>query len=317
MNKYAMEGNPMRKSKKPVLVTGSHRSGTTWVGMNLALAPHTGYIHEPFNISKKFSCMENPFRYWYQYICDHNAVKYKNRLDSVMQYQYPLRCNLGKVKTYRNIARVFLDQGRTLAHKLKSDTPIVKDPIAFFSADWLSKTYGMNVLIMIRHPAAFCSSLKIKNWMFDFNDFINQPLLMDAYLGTFEKEIHEFAKQKKNIIDQAVLLWNCIHQTIMIYQKKHPEWIFLRHEDISDDPLGKFKHVFNQFELDFNHKVESAVIKSSGPHNPVEQQPGNEFKRDSKANIYNWKKRLSQEEIEIIREKTDDISKSFYENCEW
>ena len=31
-----------------VLVTGSHRSGTTWVGKILAEAPETCYLHEPF-----------------------------------------------------------------------------------------------------------------------------------------------------------------------------------------------------------------------------------------------------------------------------
>jgi hypothetical protein len=31
----------------PILVTGAHGSGTTWVGKLLALAPGTGYAHEP------------------------------------------------------------------------------------------------------------------------------------------------------------------------------------------------------------------------------------------------------------------------------
>ena len=38
-----------RDATGPVLVTGSPRSGSTWVGNVLALAPGAGYIHEPFN----------------------------------------------------------------------------------------------------------------------------------------------------------------------------------------------------------------------------------------------------------------------------
>jgi len=35
---------------KPILVTGSHRSGTTWAGRVLAFSPTPlGYIWEPFN----------------------------------------------------------------------------------------------------------------------------------------------------------------------------------------------------------------------------------------------------------------------------
>ena len=36
-------------SGPPILVTGAHRSGTTWVGKMLALAPGIGYVHEPFS----------------------------------------------------------------------------------------------------------------------------------------------------------------------------------------------------------------------------------------------------------------------------
>ena len=32
---------------KPILVTGSHRSGSTWVGKMLATSPSVNYIHEP------------------------------------------------------------------------------------------------------------------------------------------------------------------------------------------------------------------------------------------------------------------------------
>ena len=238
-------------------------------------------------------------------------------LDNVIHYQYPLLSNLTKIRTVREAARIFRDQGRTLSHKIKSDTPIFKDPIAFFSADWLSKTYEMNVLVMIRHPAAFCSSLKIKNWTFDFNNFLNQPLLMDRYLGVFEEEIREFAKEEKSIIDQAILLWNCIHHTVIVYQQDHPEWLFVRHEDLSNDPQGHFESIFSKFDLDFTPRVKSAIAENSGSHNPSEQQPGNKFKRDSKANIYNWKKRLSRDEIESIKDKTNEISSTFYENHEW
>ena len=39
----------VRVTGRPILVTGAHRSGTTWVGKMLALAPGVAYVHEPFN----------------------------------------------------------------------------------------------------------------------------------------------------------------------------------------------------------------------------------------------------------------------------
>jgi hypothetical protein len=34
---------------RPILVTGAHRSGTTWVGTSLGKSRHVCYMHEPFN----------------------------------------------------------------------------------------------------------------------------------------------------------------------------------------------------------------------------------------------------------------------------
>ncbi len=255
--------------RKPILVTGSHRSGTTWTGTSLALAPNTGYIYEPFNIATKLGVIENPFEFWFQYVCGENSDDYEAILQSVIHFGYPLGSNLAKVRSVRDVIKIARDQILSSLHKTRNDTPIVKDPIAVFSADWLSKQYDMNVLVMIRHPAAFCSSLKIKNWKFDFNNFLKQPLLMDRYLGVFEKEICELAENEKDILDQAILLWNCIHYTINIYQKGHPEWLFVRHEDLSAEPVEQFRAIYKAFNLEFTNKAKSSILKSSGEHNPM------------------------------------------------
>ncbi|MFO7965703.1 MAG: sulfotransferase [Desulfobacterales bacterium] len=307
----------MSDAIKPILVTGSHRSGTTWAGRILALAPHAGYIHEPFNIRNKLSVVDSPFNCWFQYVCEENENPYKAALDSVIQFKYPLLGNLAKARGFKDVVKIFRHQRITLLHRIRKNTPVVKDPIAFFSAEWLSKTYGMNVLVMIRHPAAYCSSLKIKNWKFNFNNLLNQPLLMDRYLGPFENEIREFAKEEQSIIDQAILLWNCIHHTATLYQEDHPEWLFVRHEDLSNDPLGNFESIYRKFGLAFTPAVESGILETSGVHNPAEQQPGRELKRNSKENIKNWKKRLRPEEIETVKIKTSEISSAFYEDDEW
>ena len=36
----------------PILVTGAHRSGTTWVGRMLCASGEAHYVSEPFNVGK-------------------------------------------------------------------------------------------------------------------------------------------------------------------------------------------------------------------------------------------------------------------------
>jgi len=285
----------VKHGSNPILVTGSHRSGSTWAGKTLAVAPHIAYIHEPFNpkISAQIGLNPKPFKYWFQYICEENSANYASILDNIIRYKYSLGNDITNIKTAGNVVKVIRDQAWCLLHKINRDRPLIKDPIALFSAEWLYKKYNMNVLVMIRHPAAFCSSLKIKKWEFNFNNFLRQPLLMERYLYPFKDEIQEYAENEKDVIEQAILLWNCIHSTIRVYQEKYPEWLFVRHEDLSADPLTQFKSIYNKFCVEFTQKTRKMIHESSGAHNPAEQQTENEFIRNSMENIKNWKKRCT------------------------
>jgi hypothetical protein len=61
-------------NKKAILVTGSHRSGSTWVGKMIAQSPSVVYIHEPFNleIGPCVGICSAKFNYWFTYISPEN-----------------------------------------------------------------------------------------------------------------------------------------------------------------------------------------------------------------------------------------------------
>jgi LPS sulfotransferase NodH len=60
------------RSLVPILVTGTHRSGTTWVGKMLAADACTAYISEPLNVLHRPGVFRPKVKYWYQYICEDN-----------------------------------------------------------------------------------------------------------------------------------------------------------------------------------------------------------------------------------------------------
>ncbi len=177
----------------------------------------------------------------------------------------------------------------------------------------------MNVLILIRHPAAFVGSLKRMNWTFDFTNFLEQSLLIEKYLYPFETEIKEYAKSEYELIDQAILLWKIFHFVIFKYQKLHPEWLFIRHEDISRYPQKVFAKICDSFNLQYSQKIQIAIEKYSKPNNKVEVQNSNihVLQRNSKENILCWKNRLTTEEISKIRRKNEDIYPTFYSDEDW
>ncbi len=303
--------------ESPILVTGSHRSGSTWTGKMLAKAPNTAYVHEPFNFFIKTGMKPGVFQDYFTCVAEQNEQAYLNHVKRCFAYRYPGFLNLLHTRTIDDLLRVCRDQSLYTLYRMQGRRAVVKDPIAVFSAEWLAKTFQMRVLVLIRHPAAFCSSIKKKGWSFDFGTFRSQPLLMEKYLLEFESQIDRATQEELDLLDQAILLWNCFHHAIKIYQQNQSDWLFVKHEDLSADPIHRFHEVFDSLDLDFTDRVRSAIMKSSGTHNPVEQKPGDEFKRNSKQNIRNWKSRLSDQEIIRIREGTADVACNFYSEEDW
>ena len=303
--------------KRPILVTGTHRSGSTWVGQLLAAAPGTGYVHEPFNIDIRMGPARDVFDYWFQYVGPENQAAYADAIADVFQFRYPLKNNLRKANSIHEGLKLLKDQGLFWLYRLRGALPVVKDPIAFFSAEWMARQLDLSVVVLIRHPAAFCSSLKLMNWQFDFSHFAQQPLLLEGYLNPFADEIRLIAAEEKPLLAQAVLFWNCIHHTIRIYRERHPDWLFIRHEDLSASPVEAFQKLYTALGLPYTAKAKARIDQRSGVQNAREHQSNNEFVRNSRANIDNWKRRLTPAEIEFVRAETAAIAQDFYSDKDW
>jgi Sulfotransferase family len=312
--------NPL-EGRRRILVTGAPRSGTTWAGRMIAHAPGMGYVHEPFTPENGDLCgFANPIKVSFQYITDENSGQFHKYLEDLIDFKYPLKTNLLHSKSAREAARSLLAFANLSTHRLRKNTAVMKDPVAVFSAPWLARQFGMNVVVMIRHPAALCSSLKILNWKFDFNHFLRQPQLMrETRLADFESEIRHFAAHEQGIILVGALLWNCIYAVVNEYRTRYPGWLFLKHEELSMDPTGGFQKIYAALGLEFTTSVQTAIEASSGEQNPSEPQRGDEFsiRRNSKVNVSNWKSRLSDREILTVKELTSDVSRLFYSDVEW
>lgn len=302
---------------RPILVTGGHRSGSTWAGQMIAAAPGVGYIPEPFNPGFSISPNPKPFRIWFQHIPAEYTGEFVEIFQQIIQYNYPFRRNIGLIDTSTDAMRVFGGQIQSTMNHILGKRPLIKDPIAIFSAEWLYKTFDMDVICMIRHPAAFCSSLKVKSWDFSFTNFLSQELLMEKYLAPYQSKIEEYCGTKKNIVEQGILLWNCVHHTISIYQENHPDWLYMRHEDLSADPVKEFRAVYEYLDLPYTKRAIRIIQDSSGAHNPAEAAKGHEHKRNSLKNIRNWKQRLTEDEVRLIRDGTGDVANSYYNDSDW
>jgi sulfotransferase family protein len=301
----------------PILVTGSHRSGTTWVGKMLARAPGVAYVHEPFNPRRGPGWIGQRLPYWYLYVCPENEDRYLPLLARVMELRYPLGRTLAGARGVRPVGQALLEWSGSLG--LQGARPLLKDPIALFSAEWLADRFEARPVVLIRHPAAFAGSLKRLDWRFDFRNWSEQPLLLRDHLSPFGDEIRDFARRERDIVDQAVLLWNAIHQVIRGYRSRHPDWTFLKYEDLAADPVPGFLDLFAALDLPWTEGIRADIERFSSERNVKEVPPilHRRVKRDSRAAARTWLHRLTAEERARIREGTAAVAAEFYGEEEW
>jgi hypothetical protein len=306
-------------SGRPILITGAHRSGSTWVGKMVGKSREVCYIFEPFNKDFGPGICRRVFNTWFPYVTEENEEKYLNCLKETVRFKFHLFKELRAVRTKWQLRNCFENFINFRMARMKNRRPMFKDPIAIFSAPWLARRFDFQVVALIRHPMAFAGSLKRLNWQFHFKDFLKQPLLLDGPLKAFKSEIETRAAEPGDIIDQAILLWNVIYGCVKDYREQYPGWIYARHEDISMDPVNGFKDLFAKLDLEFTPGIEQYIREYSGGSNPVET-PGNKatfLKRDSSENIHNWKKRLTPEEIDRVKQGTEATACLFYPELRW
>jgi len=301
----------------PILVTGAHRTGTTWVGKMLAASPQVAYISEPLNVWHRPGVLRAPVARWYTCICEENEDEYLPAFREMLSFRYGLWRELGSLRSRKDALRMGRDFGIFLRGRISGQRPLIKDPFAVFSAPWFAERLGCRVVITVRHPAGFASSLKRLGWAFDFHDLLDQPLLMRDWLEADRAAME--AMRADDVIGQAALLWRMVYRIVARMMKLHPSFIVVRHEDLSLDPVGCYRDLYAALDLDFTPGVQKTIMSASSSENPTElsKKKVHAVKLDSRANMDNWKKRLSPDEIKRIREMTGKTAQLFYSDEEW
>ncbi len=304
---------------RPILLTGAHRSGTTWVGRILAAAPGVSLIYEPFNLrGRRAGVCAAPWRYWYEYICEENESSVLPALRDTLSFHYNTREEIKSLHSLRDLARLARDAARFGQARLARARPIVKDPIALFSAPWLASRFGMDVVVLIRHPAAFANSLRRRGWRFNFNNLLRQDLLMRSRLAAYRDEIRLFVDQEHDIIDQAGMLWKALYATVDGYRREHPDWHFVRHEDLSADPHAAFRSLFATLDLELSDRASKRLgALTTGT---AGERPGDAvhwLQRDSSAVAHEWRSELNADQLDRLRDRVGDVYGSFYSDEDW
>jgi Sulfotransferase family len=297
--------------KSPVLVTGMHRSGTSWVGSMLCAGGDLINIGEPLNVLNRQTIFRKQVALWYAYITEENETDFLPYYRDALAFKlHPLadlaRMRLGSPRDPVRIARRWGDffLGRAQGRRL-----LIKDPFAVFSIDWFVRRLGCQVVVVVRHPVAVVSSLKRLGFVFDFENLLRQPSLMNERLHRFRPAIEASLGLGDDVIGQGSLLWRIIYDTLEPADAR-----IVRHEDLSLEPLAGCAKLYAELGLGFTPEARAAIEASTSEANPAEVPVRDPFKvrLDSKTNLSNWERRLNEAEIERILEITAPVVAQYY-----
>jgi hypothetical protein len=286
----------------------------------LSASRETAYVSEPLNVLHRRGVFGAPVRHWYTYINTENEANFLPAFQRTLALDYDLWAEIPSLKSWHDFQRMGRDWSIFNVGRWQGRRPLLKDPFALFSVDWFMDRLDCTVVITVRHPAAFASSLKRLNWHFDFEDLLDQPRLMRDHLQPYQREMEAMLQTPQDVIGQAALLWCILYNFVARLQPTRAEQlVVVRHEDLSLEPNAAFADLYRRLGLHFTESAQETILTSSSSENPGElsKQALHSVRLDSRANLANWKKRLSSQEITRIRDLSGEAAAKYYPDFDW
>lgn len=306
-------------STAPVLVSGMYRSGTTWIARMLAAGGGVTVISEPFNPRHRQGILRAPFSVPYLYVTEENEEPYLPAVADTLRLRYRLGAEIRRVRRGRHVAKMAKNWAEFSVGRAMGRRPLLKDPFALLSAPWLARRFGVDVVVSVRHPAAVVSSTMRLGWKpFDFRDLLDQPLLVRDHLTDLREELERAAENRVDVLEAASLLWKVLYGTVARVAEAS-DIRMVRHEDLSLEPMDGFAALYGALQLPFTDGAQRRIAEATSARNPNEQQAGDphSVRLDSRANVRNWVRRLSAEQVARIREITEEAAAPFYDASDW
>lgn len=281
----------------PIFLTGTHRSGTTWMGKMLA-ASGIWSVHEPFAPKKK-GWHEN-----FTYIrTDDEHPEAAKHFSRVLNGGFQPAWDLPHATRLLGPLRVLPQP----IHRV-----LIKDPLACLMTGFLTRKFNLRTLILFRHPCGFVSSVTRLGWPLGpfLRQFLGSPQLMQDHLAPYKQLLTSHANEES--LQAAAVLHGCLNRVLwnLVEQNVGTPLVF---EELCSDPLPQCESLFADLGLPYDDRVRTIHEKLCfGEERPVEEYRTHEVARNSSAMADSWKRKLDSSQVEETRRIWDQFGIPLY-----
>lgn len=299
------------QSRRPILVTGSPRSGTTWVGKVIAMSPDVFPVYEPMNPDAPHPL---PVASRFQVVTEDGPAALQRGLADL--------CQLGDAGfRLRRTARGLLEAGRAehdLCGRLAAaalrdgasfsaaSRALIKDPLALYAARWLATHYDAQLVLTCREPVGVVSSYLALGWRSDVAALLGHPIPNEdrALAGALARRT---ADGPGDLVGDLILQWRVLTAKTLWLFGAVPNAILLSHQELCRAPHDVFEVVFDRLGLDYDDRIRQRVSAlTRGSRGAGRRGVQHDHHRDTSKLAEAARDRLTSSVISRIEAETGD-----------
>jgi len=195
---------------------------------------------------------------------------------------------------------------------------LIKDPLACLLTPYLCEHFGVQTLVLFRHPCGFVSSILRLGW--PSAEFVRRLLECDALMADHLAPVrdHLVRHSQDDGMAAAAALHGAIN-TVLWNTCRDRGLRYACFEDLCRDPLLAFREIFDSLGLPYDDSVRRMheELCNEGPSDPAACSPHSVHRRSS-AMAESWRSQLKNAEIDAIREVWDLFGIPLYESeADW
>ena len=290
----------MKNIKKPIIISGIPRSGTTPLGIVLSSIKGFSMIYEPFNANQGIIDVQFNYPYPGKNI---SIEQFQSIFNNLIQFQSSFKKGYLKNDSLaKRIFKTFFGNESSLSYfkakkSLSTDQLLIKDPFLLFCSKELCLNH--KVIICYRPLMALAGSFKRMKWDFkEFEDLINffPP---NSIKSLSFKANDKISSNVVGAIQFYELFYNYINSI-----NSNKNLYFFSQQKFSTDPIEEITNVLKWLELEVSDKIIQLSQslnkgKSSQIHIPNQNMQHDPNYNKKYSNEY-YKSVLTKEEIDLI-----------------
>lgn len=270
---------------RSLIITGSPRSGTTWLGELISNIPKSIILFEPLHLNRNPRAKKFEFE-WRTYINSNtDNPKAKEFFEDLFN------CKFLNSWITREVAVTRLFNIQYCIYKFVRANMLI---------GWLNNNFNINKpVLIIRHPCAVISSQlrlkqfsKVKSALMNKNYYIDFPHIKDK-LNNY-KDFEEILAAR----------W-CQENYIPLINNRS-SCILITYENLLNNPEKEIKKIFNEWNIEIPEKIyKNFSISSSTTFRDIDHK--NKMKM-----LSTWQKDLNKNQINKILKVVKDFGMDFY-----